>query len=79
MQKEFGRFVAIVLHTDGKDEEFGESSIRNRELQRERFGTVALPHYVLLDPTGAKVYAQTGGVFSEAEVLAFLKKAPPQP
>ena len=76
IQKEFGRFVEIVLHTDGKDEKFGPSSQRNRALQQQRFATVALPFYALLDPTGSKVYWQKGGVVSEADFLAALKSVP---
>ena len=76
LQKEFGRFVEIVLHTDGRDERFGLSSQRNKALQMERFGTVALPYYVLLDPAGKKVFWQGGGTYSAKEFLEHLKKAP---
>jgi hypothetical protein len=76
VQEEFGRFVAIILHTDGRDEEYRESSLRNARLQRERFNQRALPYYVLLDPTGTKVYAHRGGVFSVPELIDFLQKAP---
>ena len=79
VKKEFSRFVVIVLHTDGQDEKYGESSARNRELQRERFGTTALPHYVVLDPTGKKVYWEKGGVFGVEELLEGLGKAPVKP
>ncbi|MHC4548960.1 MAG: hypothetical protein ACYTEZ_09290 [Planctomycetota bacterium] len=68
--------MAIVLHTDGTDEKHYESSLRNRTLQKERFGTRALPHYVLLDPTGQKVYAWRGGVFDVEELIEFLRRVP---
>jgi len=76
VQKEFGRFVAIVLHTDGQDEKYRESSKRNIRLQAERFGTRALPYYVLLDPTGTKIYDKRGGVFDVDELVEFLQEAP---
>ena len=76
MQREFSRFVMVELHTDGRGEEFRESSERNREIQRENYGTAALPYYVLLDPSGRKVYWQGGGPLSEEEFIAKLKSVP---
>lgn len=76
VQKEFGRFVEIVLHTDGGGE-LRESNRRNRDFQRERFGTVALPYYVLLDAAGKKIYWQGGGVYTADDFAAQLRKAPP--
>jgi len=75
VQKEFARFVEIVLHTDGGGE-LRESNRRNREFQRERFGTVALPYYVLLDPTGTKIYWQGGGVYTAEDFASNLREAP---
>jgi len=70
VQKEFRRFVEIVLHTDG-----GERKLENRNFQKERFGTVALPYYVLLDPTGEKVYWEGGGVYGASDFAEILRKA----
>jgi len=64
VQKEFENLVEIVLYTDGPVE-----NRKNRDFQKERFGTVALPYYVLLDPTGEKVLWQAGGK-QEARELA---------
>lgn len=75
VQKEFARFVEIVLHTDGGGERF-DSNRANREFQRDRFGTIALPYYVLLDPTGTKVYWQGGGVYTPDEFAEILRMAP---
>ena len=66
-----GRFVEIELHTDG-----GEFGRRNRQYQRDRFDTVAIPHYVLLDPTGKEVYWEASGVQSEKDFLAALIAVP---
>jgi len=68
--------VAIILHTDGRVAKYLESSQRNARLQAERFGTRALPYYVLLDPTGTTVYDERGGVFDVDELLEFLQAAP---
>jgi hypothetical protein len=70
--------VAIILHTDGRDEKYLESSKRNARLQKDRFGTRALPHYVLLDPAGSKVYDERGGVFNVDELVDFLRQVPTQ-
>jgi hypothetical protein len=70
VQKEFRRFVEILLYTDG-----GEENLKNRDFQLERFGTVALPHYVLLDPTGTKVLWEGGGYRSAEEFAASFQLA----
>lgn len=75
LQEEFSRFVEILLHTDGKDARYRESSVRNRRLQKERFGTVALPYYAIVDPFTEKVYWQAGGVFDADEFLEAFRKA----
>ena len=76
VQEKFGRFVGVVLHTDGKDDKYFESSQRNIKLQVERLGSRALPYYALLDPTGTRVYWEGAGVFTVDEVLAALDKVP---
>ena len=76
MQKEFSRFVEILLHTDGRDEKYLESSQRNLELQKERFQNVSRPYYALLDPTGTKVYWEDGGVISKERFLKALRSVP---
>jgi hypothetical protein len=65
VQKEFGNLVEITLYTDGPAE-----NRKNRDLQKERFGTVALPYYAILDPTGEKVLWQGGGGNYTAEQFA---------
>ncbi len=65
VQKEFGNLVEIALYTDGPEE-----NRKNRDFQKERFGTIALPYYALLDPTGEKVLWQGGGGNYTAEQFA---------
>jgi hypothetical protein len=72
VQKEFRRFVEVVLYTDGPEE-----NRKNRQYQRERFGTVALPYYVLLDAGGQRVWWQGGGFYDGNAFEEQLKKAPP--
>ncbi len=45
------RYVRVQLYTDGQ----GERYERNRALQQDRFGTVALPFYAVLSGTGEEV------------------------
>jgi len=73
IQKEFGRFLEIRLHTDHPDAAIRE---RNQDLQRERFDTVALPFYAVLTPDGENVLWTGEGVLSEEVFLAGLRKAP---
>lgn len=73
LQKEFERFVEVRLHGDHGN---GEIRDRNREIQRERFGTVALPYYAVTDPTGEKVYWTGEGKVAAEEFLAGLREAP---
>ncbi len=76
IQKEFGRFVEIVLHTDGRDERFGASSQANLHYLRERFGTVSIPFYAVLDSSGEKIYWRKEGYVNAEEFVAGLQKAP---
>ncbi len=73
IQKEFGRFVEIRLHTDHHEAALRE---RSQDLQRERFRTVALPFYAVLTPDGEKTLWTGAGVMSEEDFLAGLRMAP---
>jgi hypothetical protein len=75
LQEEFGNYVEILLHTDGKDEKWRESSVRNRKLQKERFGSIALPYYAILDPVDEEVLWESGGVFTAEEFLEIFRTA----
>ena len=75
IQKGFGKFVEILLHTDGGGD-FRETSLANRAMLRNRFDTVSVPYYAVLDPTGTKVYWEGGGVFDADQVLEALATAP---
>ena len=62
-------FVLLELYTDGTDAE----SDLNQKVELEKFKTVAIPYYAILDPD-EKVIATFPGKTSDAnEFLAFLK------
>lgn len=66
------RFVLVQLWTD--DAKVGE---RHQELQAERFGTIALPTYVLLTPDGKQTLGMTGYTPDARQFEAFLRRALP--
>lgn len=64
-------FVLVQLYTDG-----GDHSQRNQALQVQRFHTVALPFYVVLDKND-HVLARHAGIMASAQAfLAFLQQNP---
>ena len=73
IQNEFKRFVEIRIHTDHDKPELRRAG---KMLQSKRFKTLAVPYYVVLDPTGTKVYWTGAGVLSEEVFLEGLRKAP---
>ena len=67
---ELARYVRVRLYTDGQ----GEPYIGYQKMQREIYGTVALPYYVALDTTGTPKVAFGGLTRNSAEYVAFLRK-----
>ena len=66
------RFERARLYTDGR----GEPYVSQQALQAQRFGTVALPLYVIVRPDGTTPIAQFLGMTrDESEFLAFLAAA----
>ena len=64
------RFVRVQLYTDGQ----GEIYDRNRAFQEDRFGTVALPFYAILDSDGHE-RARFPGLTRDRDLFVrFLKK-----
>jgi thiol:disulfide interchange protein DsbD len=63
-------FVLVDLYTDGTD----QASEENAKMEEERFKTVSLPYYVILDPTDEHVIATFGGSTRDVQAFAgFLK------
>jgi thiol:disulfide interchange protein len=64
--------VPVELYTDGED----QASDANQKVENDKFGTVSMPFYALVDPD-EKIVATFGGATRNAqEFLAFLKKRP---
>ncbi len=64
-------FVLVELYTDGAD----EASSRNQQLQEEKFATVAIPYYAILDPDENVLATFPGLTRDPEEFLAFLDQA----
>lgn len=69
VQAELKNFVLVELYTDGAD----ETSAKNQDLQNQKFATVAIPFYALLD-ADEKVIATFPRLTKDpAEFVAFLR------
>jgi thiol:disulfide interchange protein DsbD len=67
---ELARYVRVRLYTDGQ----GEPYAGYQRMQRDIYGTVALPYYVALDSTGTPEVAFGGLTRNSAEFVSFLRK-----
>jgi thiol:disulfide interchange protein DsbD len=65
------RYVLSRLYTDGE----GSVYERQQKFQEEKFGTVALPLYAIVDANGRTVRTFSGLTRSSGEFLAFLRNA----
>jgi thiol:disulfide interchange protein DsbD len=65
-------FVLLELYTDGTD----KLSEDNQRVQEQKFATVAIPYYAILDAEEHVVASFAGKADSPAEFLAFLAKRP---
>lgn len=70
VSRELARYVRLRLYTDGR----GEQYLRFQNLQRDMFGTVALPYYAVLAPGGVPVVAFGGLTRDSAQFVAFLQR-----
>lgn len=66
------KFELVQLYTDGQGEQYD----RNRDLQESRFKTVALPLYVVVDPSGEREIGRVEGLTRDpAEFARFLERS----
>ena len=65
------RYVLSRLYTDGE----GDVYERQQKFQEDKFGTVALPLYAIVDANGRTVRTFSGLTRSSGEFLAFLRNA----
>ena len=72
---QLGRFVRARLFTDG----IGEPYTAQQQLQLDRFRTVALPYYVVLDSEGTPVATFLGMTRNAHEFASFLNRVPSKP
>ena len=70
VQKRLEQFVLVQLFTDG-----GENYREKQNYEIERFGTAALPYYVLLTPEDEVIAEFPGMTRNVDEFLSFLDKA----
>lgn len=70
VSREMARYVRVRLYTDGR----GEPYRRHQNLQRDVFGTVALPYYAVLSPSGAPLVAFGGLTRDPQRFVAFLQR-----
>jgi thiol:disulfide interchange protein len=63
-----GEYVRLRLYTDGR----GSIYEQQQQLQQEMFGTIALPYYAIISPSGQPVAAFLGMTRDEDEFARFL-------
>ncbi len=66
----FSRYVLVRLYTDGQGDVYEE----NRQFQEDRFGTVALPLYVIINEKGEEIVRFPGMTRDPGEFVRFLRK-----
>lgn len=71
VRRELSRFVLAKLYTDGS----GEIYERHQRFEEERFGTVALPFYAIIDPNGATRATFPGLTRNHTEFIDFLRES----
>jgi thiol:disulfide interchange protein DsbD len=71
VQAEMNKFVLSALYTDGE----GEVYERQQRLEQEKFGTVALPFYAVVDAEGNTIATFPGLTRDPQVFVDFLKKA----
>jgi thiol:disulfide interchange protein len=69
VKRELDRFVLAELYTDRETAE----DEKNGQLQAEKFGTVALPLYVIIDPNGNTLAKFPGLTRDRQEFIGFLQ------
>jgi len=63
-------FILLELYTDGAD----DASERNQKLQQERFSTIAIPYYALMDGDGKVIATFAGATRDARQFLEFLSR-----
>ena len=66
----FKEFILVKLYTDG-----GKNHRENQKMEIERFGTAALPFYVVLSPVDEEISRFPGMDTDPNKFIAFLEKS----
>jgi thiol:disulfide interchange protein len=70
VRRELAHFVLAELYTDGSGKVYEDQ----QDFQQQRYGTVALPYYVIANANGETVATYAGLTRDPAEFLAFLDR-----
>ena len=70
-----GNYILVELYTDGTD----AASEANQKILSEKFSTVAIPFYAIVDADGKEVARFAGLTRDSAEFLAFLRSGAAKP
>lgn len=70
VEREMDHYVRVRLYTDGRGEPYSSF----QAMQRDVFGTVALPYYAVLRETGEPVVAFGGLTRDPRAFVAFLRR-----
>ena len=68
VKRKMEKYVRVRLYTDGA----GEICAKNQKLEQDKFGTVALPYYAVIDSEGNPVASFAGLTRNPAEFISFL-------
>ena len=71
VRRELERFVRVRLYTDGE----GELYEQLQKLQQEKFKTVAVPYYAVVEADGTPVRTFAGLTRNAAEFVEFLRQS----
>lgn len=71
VESELSKFVLSSLYTDGE----GGVYEQQQQMEQDRFGTVALPFYAVVDGEGNTIATFPGLTRNVPEFVDFLKKA----
>lgn len=74
VRKELDRFILAELYTDRETPEHQKGDELNGVLQTEKFGTAALPLYVIIDPSENVLAKFPGLTRDKQEFVAFLQR-----
>ena len=71
VQAEMSKFVLARLYTDGE----GAVYEQQQKMEQDKFGTVALPYYAIVDADGTTIATFPGLTRDKQEFIDFLRKA----